>query len=111
MMILKDGGNMTTHNCGDELIPARITVRKRRGNFLFLFDVMGERCAVCSEEYISRDVAYALDQAVFEFVDEGGGLVISTQTPQVVLETAEASTEEAIRHTMQHGATPALLPC
>ena len=55
---------MDSHNCGDGLIPAMVVVRRLVGNTPYRFQVPGERCTVCNEEYISRDWALEIERQV-----------------------------------------------
>lgn len=99
---------MTTHNCGGELKPARVRVKRSVGNFNLLFVVDGFRCSQCSEEIISRDAALAVEEASSRFKDELGGTVIVSSTPQIVWR-AESKTGVASQRTAQsyvkHGPT------
>lgn len=55
---------METHNCGKGLVPAIVNVHKLVGNTPYRFQVPGERCQICNEEYISRDIALEIERKV-----------------------------------------------
>ena len=91
---------MTAHNCGGELRPAKVRVKRSVGNFTLLLDVSGFRCSQCSEEIISRDVARSVEEASSTFKDELGGTVIISDTPQIVWR-GESGTRVASQRTAQ----------
>ena len=110
--VSKETTEMTTHNCGGELKPARVRVKRSVGNFNLLFVVDGFRCSQCSEEIISRDAALAVEEASSTFKDELGGTVIVSSIPQIVWRD-ESGTRVASQRTAQshakRGATVSLL--
>ena len=99
---------MERHNCGGTLEPAKITVEMDVGSLRFIVIVDGLRCTQCSEEVISRDVALALEQVMFENEDEIAGRLFTVETPQIVSLPVETTTEEGARLGMNHALVPAV---
>lgn len=52
------------HRCGGELQPQKIKVKKKIGFYYQTFTVDGHKCDYCGDEIISRDTAFAIDEAV-----------------------------------------------
>jgi len=93
---------MEKHNCGGTLQPARVRIVRQIGKLRYVFEVDGLRCTRCSEEVITRDVAVALERSVAEARDESVGLIITAETPQILLPPTGLTTEGVTGRTMNY---------
>ena len=80
----------------EELIPTRVQVQRRRGNFLFIFEVDGYKGVNTGEVYYTRDTALEMEKKITSHRRRGIGWVLSFMTPQVALIAKPSSTDESV---------------
>src|SRR5262249_60511 len=79
----------------EDVEPAKVLIRRRIGNFIFVFYRDGYKGVNTGEYYISRDTALSIEKVLRGQSRKAGvGLVLSFSTPQVVLPEAHSSTAE-----------------
>ncbi len=91
-MIFEQDADFPPHDCGEELEPATIVLRRKIGGFEFVREVPGERCRICREEYVHFFWANAFEKAIMEFEDAEVGPVLSAGTPQIAVVSPQTST-------------------
>jgi len=96
---MPNGAEFDYRQYDEDLVPARVTLVRQRGNIAIELEVEGFIGSRTGERYYSRDTVLLAEQLVSEVEEEGIGIILSFSLPRVLLLPREASTNDAITET------------